>query len=131
MPSDWSLVAWSDSSPVSIYHKDGIEPRSFRNLSPDSSIPIPTDFSPPKEPMRIIDYGMSNPHIYDIEFTHEEFGNFTEKVISKEHDILNHTISIDHLDGNSTSIIMTHYYNEETQELTTYGFASDGSIAEF
>jgi len=44
LPFDWSLVTWSEKSKLTITHADGIESASFRNLAPDASIPIPTNF---------------------------------------------------------------------------------------
>jgi hypothetical protein len=41
LPHDWSLVTWSDKSALTITHDDGIKSDSFRNIAPNSSIPIP------------------------------------------------------------------------------------------
>lgn len=109
LPHDWSLVAWSEKSPITIEHTDGFKSGSFRNLAADPSIPVPANFTEPPAPveepfvMDVRDYSLENDHIYDVQVENVAFGNFTER-IRTNHEMLSQTLTLDHLNGTTSEM---------------------------
>ena len=121
LPHDWSLVVWAEKSPVKIEHKDGFESSSFRNLSPDPTIPIPTDFREPepKFASEITDFSTMNPHIFDVMVKTEEF-TLTERMQIHEDNLTEVTdLEIPGLGLSKISATWTYDQSSETLEMTT------------
>ena len=110
-----------------VEHLDGFVSSSFRNLTPDPSIPIPSDFQEPDQDFNLTDSSRDNSHIYDVTISDEnvvqEF-TLTER-IQTYHSHLSAVIGLE-LPGKTTADLTATWAFDPTSNVVkiTHGEAS-------